>query len=313
MTLALIAPGWDTRAWAEAIRAAAPDRDLRVFPELGATDEIDYALVWKPPHGLLRTLPSLTAVFNLGAGVDHLLADESLPDVPIVRVVDPNLTQRMSEYVLLHVLMHHRRQRLYDAQQARRVWRDRKQWAAERLRVGVMGLGVLGTDAATKLALVGFDVAGWSRTEKRIEGIATFHGQGGLAPFLARTDILVSLLPLTPETKGLLNRSLFEKLAHDGVLGGPVLINCGRGGAQVEADILAALEDGTLSAATLDVFEEEPLPPASPLWNHPRVTITPHNAADSEPEALAAYVLGEIGRFEAGEALRNRVDRARGY
>jgi glyoxylate/hydroxypyruvate reductase A len=176
-----------------------------------------------------------------------------------------------------------------------------------------MGLGVLGADAARKLKVMGFDVAGWSRSPKNLDGIVTFSGDDGLASFLARTDILVSLLPLTAETRGILNEALFAKLARDGRLGGPILVNAGRGGLQGEADIIASLDDGTLKAATLDVFETEPLPADSPLWTHPAVTVTPHNAAASEANAISAYIAEQIRRFESGEPLENVVKRDLGY
>jgi glyoxylate/hydroxypyruvate reductase len=161
--------------------------------------------------------------------------------------------------------------------------------------------------------VMGFDVAGWSRTPKSVEGFPVYAGEEGLTSFLNRTDILIGLMPLTPDTQGILNRSLFQKLARDGKLGGPILINAGRGKLQVEADILSCLDDGILQAATLDVFETEPLPESSRLWTHPRVTITPHNSATSEPEATARYIAQQIRRHEAGEAFENTVDRARGY
>jgi glyoxylate/hydroxypyruvate reductase A len=220
----------------------------------------------------------------------------------------------MSEYVVLHCLMHLRQQRRYEAQQRDRVWDDdRHQPAAREVRIGVMGLGVLGRDAAQKLRIMGFDVAGWSRSPKVLDGIETFSGESGLAAFLTRTDILVCLLPLTDSTRGTLNHDLFAKLAQTGRLGGPVLINAGRGGLQVESDILASLNEGTLNAATLDVFATEPLPTDSPLWTHPSVTITPHNAAMSEPDAISGRIADQIRRFERGEPLQNVVDRGLGY
>jgi glyoxylate/hydroxypyruvate reductase A len=176
-----------------------------------------------------------------------------------------------------------------------------------------MGLGVLGQDAARKLKMLGFDVAGWSRSERRVDGIPTFAGEHGLDAFLRRTDVLVCLVPLTPDTRGVLDRSLFARLARDGRLGGPVVINAARGGVQVEADILACLDDGTLKAATLDVFETEPLPAESPFWAHPAVTVTPHNAAMSEPDAIGRLVAEQIRAFERGEPLGNVVDRQLGY
>jgi glyoxylate/hydroxypyruvate reductase A len=252
-------------------------------------------------------------MFSLGAGVDALIADPTLPDVPVARIVDPDLTRRMTEYVVLHVLMHHRRVRRYDEQQRQRLWRDHHQPAAGEVAVGIMGLGVLGRDAAATLARLGFRVAGWSRTERSVAGIATFHGAAGLDPFLARTEILVCLLPHTPATECLINLALLRKLKRDGALGGAFLINAGRGKLQVDADIIAALEEGSLAGATLDVFPTEPLPPDSPLWSHPNITVTPHNAAESDPQALVANVLRQIERFERGLPLENMIDRRLGY
>lgn len=306
--------GWDPAGWETRFRMLAPQRDIRLWPDrVGNPADIAYACAWKPPSGLLASLPNLKAVFSLGAGVDQLVDDKTLPNVSLARIVDPDLTMRMTEYVTLHVLMIHRRQRLYDAQQRERLWRDHDQWPAADVAVGVMGLGVLGRDAVEVLRRLGFKVAGWSRTPKAISGVETFHGQKGLDDFLARSEILVCLLPHTPATEGILNLALLRKLKRDGALGGAYLINAGRGMLQVDAEILAALDEGALAGATLDVFPVEPLPSDSPLWAHPKITITPHNAAASHPHSLAANVLSQIERFERGLPLENVVDRARGY
>ena len=305
---------WDAGPWKSRFTERLPGRTV-LTPEAALADPgaVRYAAVWKPEPGLLARLPRLEVIFNLGAGVDALLQDTTLPAVPLVRVVNDDLTKRMTEYVVMHTLMHHRQHaRLAKAQQEKR-WDTPDQWAAGALRVGLLGLGELGRDAAEVLVRIGFQVAGWSRTPRELPDVATFSGETGLAPFLARTDILVVLLPLTPDTKGILNRRLFEGLARDGVLGAPVIINAGRGGLQVEADVLACLDDGTLGAATLDVFETEPLPKPSRLWSHPKVTMTPHNAADSSPGAITDYVVRQILDHEAGKPLRNVVDRRQGY
>lgn len=314
MSLLVAINGWDVAPWLDRFRRFLPDRLVVPFGEAFDAAEIRYAASWKHTPTTLSGLPGLEAIFSLGAGVDHLIADPTLPDVPIIRVVDDDLTARMSEYVVLHCLRHLRRQAMYDAQQRDGIWYDeRDQPAAREVRVGMMGLGVLGSDAARKLAALGFEVAGWSRSPKRIEGIRSFAGEAELAPFLARTDILVCLLPFTPDTFGILNRELFAGLARDGRLGGPILVNAGRGGLQIEADILSCLDDGTLKAATLDVFEAEPLPASSPLWAHPAVTITPHNAATSDPDAVARAIADDIRGHEAGEPWRNQVDPRVGY
>ena len=308
-----ISDNWGPERWRDRFAARMPGEVA-----LWAHDPVDpasvrYVAAWKPPPGLLATFPRLKAIFNLGAGVDAILADPTLPDVPLIRVATDDLTNRMSEYVLLHVLMAHRRQRELDEAQRHGVWLPKDQWAAKDLRVGVMGLGVIGIDAARKLAMLGFDVAGWSRSPKAAEGIRCFAGSSELPAFLARTDVLVVLLPLTPDTRGILDRKLFRGLARDGRIGGPVLINAGRGGLQVEADILEALDDGTLFAATLDVFEQEPLPGEHRFWRHPKVTVTPHNAADSDADTISDYVVRQIRAYEAGTPFENVVDRRVGY
>jgi glyoxylate/hydroxypyruvate reductase A len=181
------------------------------------------------------------------------------------------------------------------------------------VQVGIMGLGVLGRDAAEVLARLGFRVAAWSRTPREMAGIECFHGAAGLDAFLARTEILVCLLPHTPATEGILGLALLRKLKRDGALGGAYLINAGRGMLQVDADVLAALDEGSLAGATLDVFPTEPLPAASPLWTHPDVTITPHNSAASVPEEVVGYIVKQIEQFEDGQPLANVIDRASGY
>ena len=314
MSLLVAIKGWDAAPWVEEFRARLPGRAIVLPGDGHDTALVAYAATWKHKPGSLAQYPGLQAIFSLGAGVDHVFADHALPNVPVVRVIDADLTGRMSEWVLLHVLMHHRQQRMYDWQQHERLWEDDSfQPAASAVRVGVMGLGVLGADAAGKLAMMGFDVAGWSRSAKQVAGTECFFGVAGLDAFLARTDILVCLLPLTADTRGILNAALLGKLARDGRLGGPILLNAGRGGLQVEADILAALNQGVLKAATLDVFEREPLPQDSPLWTHPAVTITPHNAAASEPEAIVAGIVRQIEALEQGGVMTGVVDRAAGY
>ena len=310
----LAVAGMDPKPWEASLRSRAPERDLRLWPaQIGDANDVTYACVWLPPRGLLATFPNLKAIFNLGAGADHLLADPTLPRVPLARVVHPDLTMRMVEYVVLHVLMHHRRQRRYDAQQRAKVWQVGVQPAANEVTVGIMGHGAIGGAVALALARIGFQVAAWGRTPRSIAGVQTFHGAAGLDPFLARSEILVCLLPATPQTKGLIDLALLRKLKRNGSAGGAYLINAGRGALQVDADILAALEEGTLAGATLDVFEDEPLPAASPLWTHPQVTVTPHNAGDISPQVFAACVIEQIERCELGLPLENLIDRIRGY
>jgi glyoxylate/hydroxypyruvate reductase len=314
LTIQSTGANWSPAAWRKRFAERMPEMPLAVWPE-DAVDPaaVRYIAAWKPPPGLLATFPNLSVIFNLGAGVDALLEDRSLPNVPIARAVSRDLTGRMTEYVVMHVLMHHRQHRRLAAAQAAGVWDAPDQHAAPAVRVGLMGLGELGRDAAEVLLRIGFRVSGWSRSPRAVPGVTCFDGQDGIAPFLAQTDILVVLLPSTPDTHAILNYRLFKGLARDGVLGAPMLINAGRGRLQVEADILKALDDGTLGGATLDVFETEPLPRESRLWAHPKVTITPHNAADSDPDALSEDVVAQIRAIERGAPLRNVINRKQGY
>ena len=305
---------WSPERWKLRFEDVCRDRPVILMPATGFDPaDVTYAAVWKPVPGELAAFPNLEVIFNLGAGVDALMADSSLPDVPLVRVAVDDLTNRMMEYVVLHVLMHHRQELYLRDSQATKRWAPKYQWPASALSVGIMGLGTLGLRAAEVLKTIGFRVAGWSRSPRQVEGVECFAGSAGLDPFLRRTDILVSLLPLTADTRGILNRALFARLNRTSPLGAPVLINAGRGGLQNEPDILACLDDGTLGAASLDVFAQEPLPAPSPFWTHPKVVLTPHNAADTDPDEISKYVARQIAQLEAGGPLENVVDRERGY
>jgi glyoxylate/hydroxypyruvate reductase len=302
--------GLNPRRWQELLGV---DREVVLEPEGPADPSIDYAVVWKQPANVLARLPNLKAIFSIGAGVDHLFADPGLPAVPIVRVVAENLTQYMTEYVVWRVLDHHRHGALYRSQQPRKVWHEPRQAPAQEVAVGIMGLGHLGEAAARALMVLGFSVNGWTRTPREVPGVRCWHGNDGLRPFLAQTDILVVLLPLTPDTLGIVDYDLLRGLRRDNALGGAVLINAGRGKLQREADILRALDDGTLKEASLDVFEQEPLPAESALWTHPGVFVTPHAAATSDPAHLAGHMLAQMDAHDRGEPLVNLVNREAGY
>lgn len=297
-------------------KAIAPDRDVRAYPDTGNTADIKYALAWRAPFGALAQFENLELIVSVGAGVDHLFTDPDLPDVPIVRYVDPDLTARMVQYVVLQTLYHVRRMTEFQSQQRARQWTFLPEPMPGEVRVGIMGIGVLGQACAKALGTLGYQLNGWSRNQKSVDGVTCFAGDAGLDPFLNQTDVLIVLLPFTPATKGILNRDLFAKLSASGRhhrLPGPVLINAGRGGLQVETDILAALDAGALYAASLDVFETEPLPSDSPLWAHERIVITPHNAAESANESITRYFLRQIERLEGGLPIENVVDPKVGY
>ena len=314
MSLLIAVSDWDPTSWRRRLETLLPSHSVAMLDEPFDRMRVRYALSWRHPPGALANLPNLQAIFSLGAGVDHLFADPALPLKPIVRVIDPDLTDRMSEWVVLHALAHLRQLRRYERQSQEHIWADDDdQPKAADVHVGVLGLGVMGRDAAAKLKALGFKVAGWSASEKSLPGVECFSGADGLKRLLARTDVLVVLLPLTEATRGLIDASLIAHLKQTGRLGGPILINAGRGGLQVEADILAALDSGVLKGASLDVFEREPLPADSRLWAHPAVYVSPHNAGFAMPEAVLPAILRQIEAYERGEPLQNLVDRGRGY
>lgn len=313
MSILILVDGWDPEPWVAALNAAMPEVTVEVYPDVIDPDAVEYALVWAPQSGALDTFSNLKALFSLGAGVDHLLNGEALPRVPIARIVDPDLTMRMTEWVVAQVLLHHRQQLTYLKQQTSHNWHELTQPAANEVQVGLMGLGQLGRDAASVLHRLGFGLRGWSRTPKSIANVDCFHGVDGMDVFLSKTDILVCLLPLTPDTEGLIGTSVFEKLNQNGPLGGAVFINAGRGRIHVESQVISALQNGLLKAASLDVFEVEPLAQDSLLWDLSNVIITPHVAAVSSPKALSFLIGRQVEAHKAGRPLSHLVDITRGY
>ena len=311
-TLLLHLSDVDEAGWARRYRDALPG--VTVVRQNDAFDPaaVDYIFVWKPKANAFDGLGNLKAVLSLGAGVDALLKHPGLPNRPVVRFIDADLTQRMSDYVVAQVTMHKRLFTRFKRDQAARRWTQIYPPAASETTVGVMGLGELGADAATKLSAHGFEVLGWSRRRRTITGIRTYAGDDDFDAFLAGTDILVCLLPLTAETTGILNYGLFTKLRRR-LDSGPVIVNAARGGHQIETDIIRALGDGTLGAASLDVFQTEPLPPDSPLWALDNAYLTPHIAAISNIDAGVSYFSRIIREHETGKPLPQVVDRARGY
>jgi glyoxylate/hydroxypyruvate reductase A len=314
MTLLLHLADFDEQSWAEGFAQALPGRRVVRRGDDFDPAEIEYIFVWKPAPDAFDGLQNLKAVLSLGAGVDALLQHPRLPQVPVVRFVDADLTQRMSDYVVANVTMHQRLFSRFQEDQRAKRWVQLYPAASWEATVGIMGMGVLGQDAARHLRVFGYRLRSWSRTPKQAEGVEAFSGPEEFDSFLSGTDILVNLLPLTPETRGILNYDTFSKLRRGGLDGeGPVVINAARGGHQKEADIVRALQDGTLRAASLDVFETEPLPQDSPLWEMENVYITPHIAAASSEKTGVAYFSRVIREHDAGTPLPNVVDVQRGY
>lgn len=307
-TLLFRSPSDPADRWRAALQREIPELEVRVWPDAGRLEDIDYALVWASPDELLHDLPRLRVVFSLGAGVDHLVGPQLPAGVPLVRMVDTTLTEGMVEYVLYQVLRHHRRMPEYEARQQRQEWRAHDQVRPGERRVGLLGLGQLGGACARALAGLGFDVGGWVRTPREVPGVRVFPGHEGLVELAARSDILVCQLPLTAATRGILSAALFRRMPR-----GAVLVNAARGEHLVEKDLLVALGEGHLAHAVLDVFASEPLPAGHPFWHHPRVTVTPHAASLTNPDTGAARVAEGIRRDLAGEPLEHVVDPERGY
>ncbi len=299
----------DPQDWGRHLRDAIPGLDFRVWPDVGDPGGIEAAIVWKAPQGELRKYPNLKLIINLGAGVDSIVQDRSLPaGIPIVRIADPDMSRMMAQFVLAAVLRHYRDFVSFARAQKERRWHYIHPREAPTCSVGVMGLGNLGAMAASELARQGFKVAGWARSPKRIDGVESFHGESGLAPFLARTEILAVMLPLTPQTEGILDASALALLPR-----GAKLINVGRGSLVDEAALIEAIRSGHIAEATLDVFHTEPLPPDSPLWAFDQVLVTPHLASVAIPRTAARQVAENLRRLKTGEPLINVVDPQRGY
>jgi glyoxylate/hydroxypyruvate reductase A len=273
-------------------------------------EDIAYAVAFRPPPGFLKTLPRLKAIFSLGAGVDGFLTDPEFPKaVPLVRFVDSTLAREMAQYAVMHTLLIHRHQRHFDEGQKKGEWRQMMlPRASAATRVGILGLGEIGTVAASLLAQFDFAVSGWSRTPKHVPGVKSYAGEAALNAFLGQCDIMICLLPLTARTQGILNAQTFALLPQ-----GAWVINVARGQHLIEEDLIGALDSGHLAGAVLDVFQQEPLPADSPLWRHPKITATPHIAAIASPQAAVRYVLDGIARAERGEPLENVVDVTKGY
>jgi glyoxylate/hydroxypyruvate reductase A len=309
MALLLKAGREPAETWIEAFANAVPDLEVRVWPDCGDPADIQFALVSRMPHGKLRTFPNLRFIATMSVGLEHLFEDPTLPDhVPLIRSVNPQRAATMSEYVLSHVLRYHRRWPDYQAQQRAKHWERLPQRLAEETRIGILGLGTLGSATAEKLRPFGFDVAGWTRTPHADAKVANFVGPQGLQPFLARSDMLICLLPLTRETENIIDARVLAALPR-----GAYLINAARGEHVVDADLLAALDSGHLAGATLDAFRDEPLPEDHPFWSHEKITVTPHNSCIAHARYGVQVIAENIRRIREGRPLVHQVDRAAGY
>lgn len=309
--VALLSDTLDMRYLLPAFRRCCPDIDLRLGKELGDLAEIDAAVCWYPPHGLLARLPRLQLAQSLGAGVDHIMADPDLPpQLPVCRIVDPQMAAGMRAYVAWAVIQQQRGLGRCMENAAAHRWQDLPVVMPGSHRVGIAGLGTLGLACAEALRAIGYQVRGWSRSPRpeAPAGVATYHGAEQLADFLDGCDTLVCLLPLTPQTRGFLGAEVFAHLPR-----GAHLINVGRGEHLVEADLLAALASGQIASATLDAFEQEPLPATHPFWAHPGIVVTPHIATRTDTAVIAQQTLDNLAMLRRGWQPPNLINRMRAY
>lgn len=294
--------------WKRLFAEHAPDIEWRAWPDIGDPQDIRYLAAWQAPDDLDTLLPNLQVLFALSAGVDQLDLDRLPTSLPVVRLLDPSITRGMCEYATFAVLSLHRDMLRYRQQQMARCWQAHLLQPAAKRRVGVMGLGTQAQQILATLQPFGFALSGWARSEHRIAGVDCFAGAEQLPAFLGQCDIVLCVLPLTEQTKGILNRQLFQHLPK-----GAALVNMGRGGHLVEEDLLEALASGQISAAVLDVLQQEPAAPDHPFWQHPQILLTPHIAAMTQPESAFSVLLENIRRHQRGESMLGQVDRERSY
>jgi len=295
--------------WITPIKDALPNEDLKTNIEADDLSKVDVALFAHKVPGVFARLPNLKLIIGLQAGVDSLLADPELPaDIPVARAGDLNGDRMIAEYVLLHVLRHHRNMPFFVENQRKGVWEKPEVLEACERRVGIMGMGLIATPCATLLRDIGFQLASWTRTPNSTEGIENFHGTDALSKFLARTEILINVLPVTAETEDILCAKTFSMLPK-----GANFINIGRGQHVVDADLIEALDTGYLNGATLDVYRQEPLPSEHPFWSHPKITLMPHTARKTRPASIAPQIAENVRRLRAGEPILQLVDREAGY
>ena len=309
MSLLFIAPGRDLSSWEDAIHRVDSNIEIDIWPAIEDKDRVQFAVCWNHPQHLLDSFTNLKAVSSLGAGADHLISDESLPEsIDICRVVSPSLVQQMKEYILAAILNIQRNFVHYIRQNDQRKWQPHNHPSPKELQVGIMGLGELGKPTAKQLAELGYQVSGWSRSAKEIENINTFAGEDELVQFLESTHILICLLPLTNETKGILNLNIFKQMDDHGWI-----INAARGEHLVDEDLIYALDSNILQGAWLDVFSEEPLPDKHAFWNRDNVIVTPHIASITKPDEIANQIVENYKRALSGMELNYTIDREKGY
>ena len=309
MSLVIISKKSNQQDWIRDLHALEPNLDIAVYANDSAREEVDFALAWHPPLGAFSNYPNLKWISSTGAGVDHILRDPDLPEgIIITRVVDSRLTDDMTSYLVAQVMCQMRNVAHYKLLQTNNEWQPKRYRDKANTNIGIMGFGELGRDAANKFINLGFNVVGWANSEKKAEGIKVFVGKAEFSEFLSNTDILICLLPLTSDTVNILNRDTFNQLPD-----GAFIINVARGEHLADEDLLAAIDEGKLSGACLDVFRVEPLPKDHKFWHHPKINVTPHIASITSPESVAPQIIENYRRLKEGRPLLNVVSREKGY
>ena len=295
--------------WVNALKELRPKLKVQIHPEAENKNEIEFALAWSHPLGVFKEYPNLKVVSSMGAGVDHILRDPELPEtITITKLEDPHLTRDMGIFVVALVLNHITNLTTYKQNEQEHLWKRKRYLTTDDVIVGIMGVGALGAHVATQLVKLGFQVNGWARTGKSIDDVQVFIGEAEFDAFLSEADILICLLPLTPETENILNRETLKKLPENAFV-----INVARGHHVVDEDLIEMIDNGHLSGASLDVFREEPLPADHPFWSHPKINITPHTASVTDPASAVFQVLENYDRLQKNEPLKNIVSPELGY
>lgn len=308
MSILLVCQHRDSKPWFKAFNEKNPDLDIQVYPEVENPDDIEFAISWRHPEGIYKNYPNLKVIASMGAGVHHVLKDQTIPDdVKITRIVDENLTRDMADFALLNTLFHIRNYNFHIAQQQEKNWQIKAYRQPQETKVGILGMGVLGQAVAEKLNQNDFQVLGWSKSKKENKAFRSFT-ENEFDEFMSQLDILICLLPLTEETEGVLNYENLKKQPQ-----GAKIINLARGPHVVDDDLLKLLDEEHLSSAILDVFDEEPLPKNSPYWSHPKVLVTPHVASMTDPQSVVNQIYENIENMKNGKDLKNQVDRSKKY
>lgn len=306
MSIALIIPDRKLDALVQALQTLLPDVQLQVWPQIDAPESVEFAVVWRQPAGSLQAFRQLKALQSFGAGVDNILQDPQLPALPLARIVDPDLTQSMLQYLQTVVQYYQLRFDEFARQQQHQLWKPRSPRKLK--QIAVLGLGELGAAAATYFAAQGYQVTGWAASAKQLPAVQCFYGDDGFAPAVQAADLVICLLPLTPQTENLLNS---QRLAL--FKAGALLVNVARGAIVVEDDLLAALAGGQLAGACLDVFRTEPLPADHPFWQQTNILLTPHISAVTNADTAVQQIAENYRRLQAGLPLLNLIDKTRGY